>query len=77
MSLDRAIIRQARQSDAEGVARVHLASSEESYAPLAREWPAQDLATRTKRWAALLQVADRVELRGSQMATFREVNGRC
>jgi hypothetical protein len=59
MSVDRAVIHRARQSDAEGIARVHIASADEALAPLAREWPASDLARRTEQWAAQLQAADR------------------
>jgi hypothetical protein len=31
-------------------------------APLAREWPASDLARRTEHWAASLQAADRLDM---------------
>jgi GNAT superfamily N-acetyltransferase len=58
----RAVIRHARQSDAEGIARVHIASGEESFAPIACEWPALDLDRHTKHWAALLQTADRLNM---------------
>jgi hypothetical protein len=44
MTFDGAVIRRARQSDAEGIARVHVASSVDSLAPLAREWPVPNLA---------------------------------
>jgi ribosomal protein S18 acetylase RimI-like enzyme len=59
---DRAIIRQARQSDAEGIARVHIASADESLAPLAREWPTSALDRRAEQWAASLQAADRLDM---------------
>ena len=59
---ERAVIRYARQSDTEGIARVHIASSEDSLAPLAREWPASDLDRRIERWIASLQAADRLDL---------------
>lgn len=62
MSVERAVIRRAQQADAEGIARVHIASADEALAPLAREWPASVLARRTEQWAALLQAADRVDL---------------
>jgi ribosomal protein S18 acetylase RimI-like enzyme len=62
LSVERTVIRQARQSDVEGIARVHIASADESLAPLAPEWPASDLAQRTERWIASLQVADRLDL---------------
>lgn len=62
MSVDRAVIRRARQSDAEGIARVHIASADEALAPLAREWPVSDLARRTEQWAASLQTAGRLDM---------------
>ena len=62
MSVDRAVIRQARQSDAEGIARVHIASANDSLAPLAREWPASDLDRRVERWAESLRAADRLDM---------------
>src|SRR5688572_31895474 len=62
MSIDRAVIRHARQSDADGIARVNIASADDSLAPLAREWPASDLGRRTEQWAASLQAADRLDM---------------
>lgn len=62
MSVEQAVIRRARQSDAEGIARVHIASAEESLAPLAREWPKADLERRTAQWAESLRVAERLDL---------------
>jgi ribosomal protein S18 acetylase RimI-like enzyme len=66
MDLDATIVRKAWPSDAEGIARVHITSSEDSYAPLARDWPAQDLSARTRNWAvslrASLEDASRVDL---------------
>jgi ribosomal protein S18 acetylase RimI-like enzyme len=62
MSVDRAVIRHARQSDAEGIARVHIASADYTLAPLAREWPASDIDQRTEQWAKSLQAADRLDL---------------
>lgn len=62
MSVERAVIRQARLSDAEGIARVHIASADHSLAPLARDWPASDLAQRAEQWAATLQAADRLDM---------------
>ncbi|RYZ05156.1 MAG: GNAT family N-acetyltransferase [Myxococcales bacterium] len=62
MSVARAVIRHARAADAEGIARVHLASAEESLAPLAREWPAPDLARRTAQWLTSLTSAGRVDV---------------
>ena len=66
MTREAAVVREARHSDAAGIAHVNIASAEDSYAPLARDWPAQDLARRTERWAASLQAsigdASRVDL---------------
>src|SRR6187402_2124967 len=62
MRVERAVIRRARQADAEGIARVHIASSDASLAPLAREWPASDLDARIERWVGSLQLADRHDL---------------
>lgn len=62
VSVGGAVIRHARRSDAEGIARVHIASANESFAPLVRAWPAPDLARRTEQWAASLQTADRVDM---------------
>jgi predicted N-acetyltransferase YhbS len=61
LSVER-VIRHARQSDAEGIARVHIASADDSLAPLAREWPAWDLDRRTMQWAESLQAADRLDI---------------
>jgi GNAT superfamily N-acetyltransferase len=62
LTVDRAAIRHARQSDAEGIARVHIASADDSLAPLAREWPASDLHGRTEQWIARLQDANRLNM---------------
>jgi ribosomal protein S18 acetylase RimI-like enzyme len=62
MSVDRAVIRPARQSDADGIARVHIASADDSLAPIAREWPAPDIARRTEQWAKSLQAAGRIDM---------------
>lgn len=59
---ERAVIRHARPADAEGIARVHIASADDSLAPLARAWQASDLVRRTEQWAASLQAVDRLDL---------------
>lgn len=59
MSPKRALVRPALPSDAEGIARVHITSSDDSYAPLAVRWPAQDLAARTAHWELTLANAAR------------------
>jgi ribosomal protein S18 acetylase RimI-like enzyme len=41
-------------ADAEAIARVHIASSEDSYAPLAEAWRARDVAESTARWEGWL-----------------------
>lgn len=61
MTVERAVIRRARQADAEGIARVHVASANESLAPLARDWPASDLVRRTEQWAGYLQQTNRLD----------------
>jgi GNAT superfamily N-acetyltransferase len=50
----KATLRVAHPGDAEAIARVHVESSEEAYAPLAKEWPPQDLAASTARWSSWL-----------------------
>ena len=62
MSHVRPVVRKAREADAEGIARVHIASAEESLAPLAREWPTSDLARCTEQWAASLVAAARLDM---------------
>jgi GNAT superfamily N-acetyltransferase len=48
-------IREARASDAEAIARAHLKSSDEAYAPLAKEWRGPDLEANTARWHKWLE----------------------
>ena len=62
VSVERAVIRRALQSDAEAIARVHIASADHSLAPLAREWPESSLEQRTERWVASLRATDRLDL---------------
>jgi ribosomal protein S18 acetylase RimI-like enzyme len=52
-------IRAAGPSDAEGIASVHIRSSADAYAPLARDWPAQDLDDRAARWRESLDPGNR------------------
>jgi ribosomal protein S18 acetylase RimI-like enzyme len=47
-------IRAATVGDAEAIARVHIESSEQAYAPLAREWTTPDRERRTREWAERL-----------------------
>jgi GNAT superfamily N-acetyltransferase len=51
------LIREAHPPDAEAIARVHLASSAEAYAPLARAWPAPDLPARIAGWVRSLEAS--------------------
>jgi ribosomal protein S18 acetylase RimI-like enzyme len=60
--VERAVIRRALPSDAEGIARVHIASADDSLAALAREWPASDVVRRTEQWGKSLQATDRVDM---------------
>jgi hypothetical protein len=48
------IIREARVSDAASIARVHIESTEDAYAPLAKVWPAPDEEAKRAHWAAWL-----------------------
>ena len=57
MQPEQAIVREARSSDAEAITRVHVESSRDAYAPLAREWPAPDLPARIARWAISLEAS--------------------
>lgn len=49
------LIREALVSDAEAIARVHVESSQDAYAPVARDWPTPDLPARVARWASSLE----------------------
>ena len=49
------LIREARAPDAEAIARVHVESSQDAYAPLARDWPTPDVPARVARWASSLE----------------------
>jgi L-amino acid N-acyltransferase YncA len=57
-------IRPATVADAPAIARVHVESSEDAYAPLAKDWPAPDREAKARWWAQLLAGAgdDRVDL---------------
>jgi ribosomal protein S18 acetylase RimI-like enzyme len=48
------VLRRARIDDASAIATVHIASSDEAYAPLAAEWPRGDVHERTARWSTAL-----------------------
>lgn len=48
------MVRAAQGADVEGIVRVHVESAEDSYAPLARSWPAVDVQQRRAHWAQLL-----------------------
>jgi L-amino acid N-acyltransferase YncA len=51
-------IRRARVEDAAGITSVHIASSEDAYAPLAASWPAVDAVKRAAMWTKTLSEAD-------------------
>ena len=70
--LEGAVVREARHADAEGIARVHIASAEDSCAPLAKDWPAPDVAKRTERWAASLKASLGDSSRVDLVATVEE-----
>jgi ribosomal protein S18 acetylase RimI-like enzyme len=57
MQAQQALIRDARVSDAESITRVHVESSQDAYAPLAREWPKPDLPARVARWSSSLEAS--------------------
>jgi GNAT superfamily N-acetyltransferase len=48
------VLRQACPSDSQAIARVHVASSQDAYAPLAQEWQCLDVPERATRWASSL-----------------------
>lgn len=56
------LIREASALDAAAIARVHLESSNDAYAPLARSWPPPDPVARTAHWTQLLLAPQRVTL---------------
>lgn len=64
--------RDARVSDADGLTRVHLLSSNEAYAPLAKEWPAADAEACRARWVTWLE-ATRADAR--RVDRVAEVDG--
>lgn len=48
-------MRDATLEDAEAIAHVHLASSADAYAPLAKAWRAPDLESRVEHWRRWLE----------------------
>jgi hypothetical protein len=56
------LVRRACVGDARAIALVHIASSDDVYAPLAAEWPADDPDERTARWARNLGEERRSEM---------------
>jgi ribosomal protein S18 acetylase RimI-like enzyme len=48
------LVRPARESDAESIARVHIESTREAYAPLAKVWPEPDWDGKKKFWEGRL-----------------------
>ena len=55
-------VRPARAADAPGIARVHIESSEDSYAPLAKAWVRPDLDERARKWNEWLRGAKSTDL---------------
>lgn len=51
------VVRRATVADASGIARVHVESSENAYAPLAAEWDAPGVPERIADWTEWLTVA--------------------
>lgn len=51
-------VRRAQPGDAGAIASVHIESSQDAYAPLAKEWPAPDRASREAQWLRRLQTDD-------------------
>ena len=54
-------VRAATVDDAAAMARVHIASSEDAYRPLAAAWDAPDLEARTRGWASWIEASGRVD----------------
>lgn len=63
------LIRSACPSDAEGIASVHVESSTDAYAPLAGDWPAQNLTDRAARWRESLKPSNRASPQLDLVAT--------
>ncbi len=55
-------IRAARVDDAEAIASVHIASSDDAYAPLAAQWHPADAAARAAKWAKSIAEASPLPL---------------
>jgi GNAT superfamily N-acetyltransferase len=47
-------VRDAKVEDADATTHVHIASSDDAYAPLAKHWPAPDATHRARLWAQAL-----------------------
>jgi ribosomal protein S18 acetylase RimI-like enzyme len=52
------LIRRARVVDAPAIAAIHIASSDDAYAPLAAVWPSADAAKRAAMWTETLSAED-------------------
>ena len=55
-------VRAATVDDADAIARVHVESSDDAYAPLAKHWPVADRVARAQAWREWLAGEDRVDL---------------
>jgi ribosomal protein S18 acetylase RimI-like enzyme len=71
------ILRKAGVGDARAIALVHVASSDDAYAPLAAEWQADDADERAARWVRSLGEGNRLVLvaEGADEAVIGFVNG--
>ena len=59
---ERVLVRAAQDADVDGIVRVHVESAEDSYAPLARAWPAADVEQRRAHWATRINAGLRGEV---------------
>ena len=55
------LVRRARESDVEAIVRVHIESTQDAYAPLAKFWPEPDWESRRAHWASRLVASESVE----------------
>ena len=67
------VVRAARAADGDAIVRVHIESADDSYAPLARAWPAADERQRRGRWAHL--VLDELQGSAQQVDVVAELAG--
>lgn len=68
------VVRAARAADVDAIVRVHIESADDSYAPLARAWPAADEQQRREHWAYLS--ADDLQSSARRVDVVAELAGR-